>query len=76
MPYVIVLLTVLIIFFTARLAANTEDVQETSAYTRVTNCIVAKGASTQAEKELCYVRVEKDTDKSLERFDEQTDGEN
>jgi len=78
MPYMIVLLALGVIYLTTRLAATTEEVKETSAYTRVTNCIVSKVANpptSQDDIELCYVQVEKNTDQSLERFDEQVKGD-
>lgn len=74
MPYMIVLLAIGIVFLTTRLAATTQEVKETSAYTRVSNCIVAKSANqelTQDGIERCYIQVEKNTGVSLERFDEQ-----
>jgi hypothetical protein len=79
MPYMIVLLALGIIYLTTRLAATTQEVKETAAYTRVSNCIVAKVANpptTQDDIERCYVQVEKNTGKSLERIDEQVNGEN
>jgi hypothetical protein len=50
-------------------------VVETSAYTRVTNCIVAKNGYQQIKQldvEKCYQQVEKESHIKLERFDTQT----
>lgn len=57
------------------LGKTTDEVRRTSAYTRVTNCILGKSANppmTQTEIEKCYAQVEKNTKIELERFDYQT----
>ena len=54
-------------------------VKETAAYTRVSNCVIAKVANpptTQEDVEKCYTQVEKDSHIPLERFDFQTNNEN
>lgn len=69
---------VLLVIMLVRLNQTSRSVEETSAYTRVSNCIVAKVAeppTVQDEVEQCYVQVEKDTGVTLQRFDEQTGNE-
>jgi len=73
-PIVIGVASLLIIVLMLQLNKTNKKVAETSAYTRVTNCIVSASAVpsfTQEEIERCYVQVEKNTHISLERFDEQ-----
>lgn len=64
-------LLLLILIF--KIGKTATDVQVTSAYTRVSNCILAKNAigRTQAEIEDCYKQVEQDTGITLKRFDKQ-----
>lgn len=72
---VIVIALVMLVFLMIGLNKTSKSVQETSAYTRASNCIVAKLAHapvTQEGIELCYIQVERSTDIPLERFDMQT----
>lgn len=78
-PWLIGIASVLLIILIYQISKTGSKVAETEAYTRVTNCIVAKSANpefTQDEIERCYIQVEKNTGESLERFDFQTKGEN
>jgi hypothetical protein len=78
-PWLIAVAAVVLIFTLFQVSKTGQSAQETSAYTRVSNCIVAKSANpefTQDEIERCYVQVEKDTGVSLIRFDEQINNEN
>lgn len=73
-PWIILLAAGLLVFLILQIDKTNAKVSETEAYTRATNCIVARGAQpgfTQAEVEQCYVEVEKKTGLSLQRFDEQ-----
>lgn len=77
-PYLIVIAGLLLLGVMLQLGKTNERVAETEAYTRVTNCIVAKSGTTTRnfeDVEECYVQVEKNTGRSLERFDEQTNNE-
>jgi len=78
-PWLIVIASVLFVVLMFQVVRTNLAVKETSAYTRVSNCIVAKSASmkfTQDEIERCYIQVEKDTHVHLERFDFQIHNEN
>lgn len=71
-PWLIVVAAILLVVTIARIDNTSEAVKETSAYTRVSNCIVAKSAYLPIKErdiETCYVQVEQDTDIPLKRFD-------
>ncbi len=77
-PLLICIAGIMLIFVILQLGQTSNSVAETAAYTRVSNCIVAKSANpdfTQDEIERCYVQVEKNTGISLERFDFQIHNE-
>lgn len=76
---IFIVATAVLVLLMISLSNTSRHVDETSAYTRVSNCIVAKLAGAtipQIEIEKCYVQVEKETGISLERFDMQTHNEN
>lgn len=78
-PWLIGLAAILLVLLIGSVNKTTDAVEETSAYTRVSNCVIAKVANpptTQEDVELCYVQVEKNTDIQLERFDTQARGDN
>lgn len=71
-PYIIGIATALIIVAVIEMNQTQYTVKETAAYTRVSNCIVAKSGSktsTPLGVETCYKQVEKDSHIPLERFD-------
>jgi len=73
--YVLFVAAILVAVLFVKVGQTNKKVAETSAYTRVTDCIVGKVANpptSQADVEKCYVQVEKATGISLERFDKQT----
>lgn len=78
-PVLLVVAAILLIITMFQLDETKYTVKETAAYTRVSNCIVAKnsGAVRAPDSvEKCYIQVEKDSDLKLERFDEQLNNEN
>lgn len=78
-PILIAVAAVLLVVLMYQLDRTKYAVQETAAYTRVSNCMVAKvmtPPTTQEDVEKCYVQVEKDSNISLERFDYQINNEN
>lgn len=78
-PLLIFIAAALLVFLIFQLGKTSKAVTETSAYTRVSNCILGKSANppfTQEEIEKCYIQVEKDTGVQLERFDRQLRNEN
>jgi len=77
-PVLLVLAGVLLIVSLLKLDRTQYTVKETAAYTRVSNCIVAKVSNpdtTVIDVEQCYTQVEKDSGVPLERFDKQTHNE-
>lgn len=77
-PILIFVAAILLVITMSQLGKTKYAVKETAAYTRVSNCIVAKVANpptTQVDVEQCYVQVEKDSDIPLERFDSQVHNE-
>lgn len=77
-PWLIGLAAILLVLLIGTVNKTTDAVKETSAYTRVSNCILGKSGTpfTQEDIELCYVQVEKNTGIQLERFDTQARGDN
>lgn len=78
-PILIVVAAILLVITLSQLDKTKYLVKETAAYTRVSNCIVAKSGSSErtAESvESCYAQVEKDSGIPLERFDKQIHNEN
>lgn len=71
-PWLIACAAVLLIFTIGQLSKTSNAVEETSAYTRTSNCILGKSAKLpvlQEDIEECYEQVERDSGISLERFD-------
>lgn len=76
-PFLLVAAAIMLLVTMTQVSKTKYAVKETAAYTRVTNCIVAKTATrTQDDIERCYIQVEKDSGIALERFDEQRNNEN
>ena len=78
-PYMVGIAFIIVIIASFELNRASERVRETEAYTRVSNCIVAKVASPPTDQEaveLCYAQVEKSTGLDLERFGYQVEGQN
>lgn len=74
-PYIVGIAAAIMIIALVQFNQTQYVVKETSAYTRVSNCIVAKVAYTsvkQSDVEKCYQQVEKGSGIKLERFDTQT----
>lgn len=77
-PFLIGFASLLLVVLIIQLGKTSEQVSDTQAYTRVTNCVVSKVANpptTQEAIELCYTQVEKDTGVHLQRFDTQERGD-
>lgn len=77
-PILIAVAAVLMVVTIMQIDETKYQVKETAAYTRVSNCVVAKVANpptTQDDVEKCYQQVEKDSQINLERFDFQVNNE-
>lgn len=73
-PWLIALAAILLFITLAQLGKTSRAVEVTSAYTRVSNCILGKSAYLPLKErdiEKCYTQVEMTTDIELQRFDNQ-----
>lgn len=76
--FILAIAAIMIAYLVIGINKTNYKVRETAAYTRASNCIVARLASDsikQKEIEDCYVQVEKGSGISLERFDKQTNSD-